>query len=119
MTGTESRPSASGITEDQLTALYDRLDRAEMTLHRVASRRREPRAVELLGVRRWDELGETTPIAIDGRNVCGVFSDHARRGCLALSWTDRAGGYSVLHLTPADAARLADLLHAMTSSPGD
>ena len=41
--------------------------------------------------------------------------DHIRLGCLYLSWTDRAGQYISLHLTGADARRLADLLHAMTS----
>jgi hypothetical protein len=110
---TDSRPTATEITDDQLDRLYDRLDRAEAALHRPAVRRREERPVELLGVRRWSELGETTPVAIDGKSTCGKFSDHARRGCLALSWTDWAGGYSALHLTPPDAARLADLLYAM------
>ncbi|MGW2520485.1 hypothetical protein ACWC09_26420 [Streptomyces sp. NPDC001617] len=92
-------------------------------LRRIKARRTEPRTLELLGVRRFGEFGETTPVVIGGRDACGDGrpSDHIRLGCIALSYTDRAGQYGVIHITSADARRLADLLHAMAdedSPPG-
>ncbi|GLP64366.1 hypothetical protein TUSST3_09860 [Streptomyces sp. TUS-ST3] len=101
---------------ETMESLRAERDTYRAALQRVKDRRAEPRVVELLGVRRANEDGETTPIAIDGRDACGNGrpSDHIRLGCLYLSWTDRAGQYSSLHLTGADARRLADLLHAMT-----
>jgi hypothetical protein len=122
----------------ELLAHHDRLDLAEMVvslhkleaearaqrdeyraaLHRIRDRRKEPRNLELLGVRRFSEPGETTPVVIDGRDACGNGrpSDHIRLGCIGLSYTDRAGQYGLIHLAVADADRLADLLHAMAGS---
>lgn len=105
-----------GLTSDQLDALYDERDRLAAALKRIGDRRKNPLPLDLLGVRRFAEP-ETTPVAIDGRETCGLFSDHVRRGCVGLSYTDRRGGYGLIHLTPEDAERLADLLHAM-ASPG-
>jgi len=77
----------------------------------------EPRhLLTLLGVRRYSEPGETTPITVQSGHVCGVFSDHVRNGCLGLSYTDQRGGYGLIHLTTADALRLSDLLRAMADT---
>lgn len=111
---TSRRIRLDDLTDNQLDALYDERDQLLAALRRVKARRTEPRPLDLLGVRRWSEPGETTPVAIEGRDACGLDSGHVRRGCLGLSYTDRAGGYGLIHLTPEDAARLADLLHAMT-----
>lgn len=105
---------SSSDQPETIESLRAERDSYRGALQRVKARRVEPRIVELLGVRRASENGETTPIAIDGRDACGRPSDHIRLGCLYLSWADRAGQYSSLHLTGADARRLADLLHAMT-----
>ncbi|MGW2090385.1 hypothetical protein [Streptomyces sp. NPDC001880] len=103
------------LTSTDLDALYDRLDQHANALKRVRDRRNESRELELLGVRRFGEA-EATPILIDGRRPCGLFSDHVRLGCLGLSYTDRAGQYGLIHLTTADALRLADLLRAMAAA---
>lgn len=102
--------------DETLETIRAQRDSYRAALQRIKARRTEPRIVELLGVARASEPGEITPIAIDGRDACGNGrpSDHFRVGCLYLSWTDRGGQYSSLHLTTADARRLADLLHAMT-----
>ncbi len=77
----------------------------------------EPRhMLTLLGVRRYSEPGETTPITVQSRHACGLFSDHVRRGCVGLSYTDQRGGYGLIHLTTADALRLSDLLRAMADT---
>lgn len=81
------------------------------------ARKLEPRhLLTLLGVRRYSEPGQTTPIAVQGRRACGTFSDHVRTGCLGLSYTDQRGGYGLIHLTTADAIRLSDLLRAMADT---
>ena len=77
----------------------------------------EPRhMLTLLGVRRYSEDGQTTPITVQSKHVCGVFSDHVRNGCLGLSYTDQRGGYGLIHLTTGDALRLSDLLRAMADT---
>lgn len=110
-----TRIALDDMTSDQLDALYAERDQYAAALKRVRDRRRGTRELELLGVRRFGE-DETTPVVIDGREPCGLFSDHARLGCLGLSYTDRAGQYGLIHLTAADALRLADLLRAMSDT---
>jgi len=109
------RPTAATITDAQLDALYADRDQARAALQRIAARRHEMRPLDLLGVRRYSEPGQTTPVTIDSRASCGLFSDHVRAGCIGLSYGDRRGGYGLIHLTGADALRLSDLLRAMTS----
>lgn len=109
------RHTVDTITNDALNALYDERDQYAAALKRVRDRRKGCRELELLGVRRFGEA-QTTPVVIDGREPCGLFSDHARLGCLGLSHTDRAGQYGLIHLTAADALRLADLLRAMSDT---
>ncbi|MFI0900513.1 hypothetical protein [Streptomyces sp. NPDC020983] len=115
----DSRPTAGVITDAQLDDLYADRDRAHAALRRIADLRREERPLDILGVRRYSEPGQTTPIAIDGRDSCGTFSDHVRAECIGLSYTDRRGGYGLIHLTAQDALRLADLLRAMASPESD
>ncbi|MFB7312945.1 hypothetical protein [Streptomyces sp. NPDC056192] len=103
------------LTADALASLYDERDQYATALKRIRDRRKGTRELELLGVRRFGE-DETTPVVIDGREPCGLFSDHARLGCLGLPYTDRAGQYGLIHLTAADALRLADLLRAMSDT---
>jgi hypothetical protein len=77
----------------------------------------EPRhMLTLLGVRRYSEPGQTTPITVQSMHTCGLFSDHVRNGCIGLSYTDQRGGYGLIHLTTADALRLSDLLRAMAAT---
>lgn len=74
---------------------------------------KRPRELQAMTVRRFGE-DESTPIVLDPKSACGLFSDHVRRGCIALTWNDGRGTSGTWHLTSADAARLADLLHAMS-----
>ena len=77
----------------------------------------EPRhMLTLLGVRRYSEPGQTTPITVQGAKACGLHSDHVRKGCIGLSYTDQRGGYGLIHLTTPDALRLSDLLRAMADT---
>ncbi|MGW7636125.1 hypothetical protein [Streptomyces decoyicus] len=102
---------------ETIDSLRAERDQYRAALHRIRDRRKQAHTLDLLGVRRFSEPGETTPIVIGGRDACGngLPSDHIRQGCIGLSYTDRAGGYGLIHLTPDDAQRLADLLHAMAS----
>jgi hypothetical protein len=68
-----------------------------------------------LTVRRFGDV-ESTPIMIDPKQVCGLFSDHHRLGCIALAWNDGRGRSGTWHLTTADALRLSDLLRAMADT---
>jgi hypothetical protein len=72
--------------------------------------------LRLLGVRRYSEPGQTTPITVQGMHACGLYSDHVRNGCIGLSYTDQRGGYGLIHLTTEDALRLSDLLRAMADT---
>lgn len=71
--------------------------------------------LQAMTVRRWGEES-STPIVLDPRRACGLFSDHRRRGCIALTWDDGRGRTGVWHLTTADALRLSDLLRAMAET---
>lgn len=71
--------------------------------------------LETMTVRRWGEE-EDTPIVLDPRRACGLFSDHVRRGCITLTWSDGRGRSGIWHLTTADALRLSDLLRAMADA---
>lgn len=70
-----------------------------------------------LQVRRYGE-DEMTPIVLDDRRICGLGSDHIRKGCIALH-VEGHGSSGLIHLTTVEALRLSDLLRAMADADAE
>lgn len=75
------------------------------------------RDVQMVEVRRFGS-DDTTVIALDGKQLCGLGGAHIDRGCIFMRFGDvhRNGRGVQVHATTQDALRLSDLLRALAST---